>query len=238
MTIVINAGQSVRIAGVIRTSADGNLTLAADLEADLATRGIATYVGSDPRVSPPNIDREWYRDEKIFEWNDAPVTNNGLVTGTAEARLVQFYLPPGTWKDFDRLEMKMSLDKSGATENFTMRVYLNTSGNFGTANEKIADGVILGGASTACGALLEFKRLAKQSIRRLGAGAIAAAYPGGSGTAFNPARDLTNGVNNGTTTPVIPDLDTTGVFITFTALSSAAVETLTLRDLKVRLSRF
>jgi len=96
MTILLT--QSVRIAGVSKSAADGPLNLDLALETDLVTRGVATFVGDDPRMpvqtGPNGLTGQQAGGLSIMYLGDSLTWNGGLRHPLQAPRRAYFALSP------------------------------------------------------------------------------------------------------------------------------------------------
>ena len=185
----------------------------------------ASFQGRICRVSDLN--------NALFESNGTrwkPVNGRALIgstdasatmSGTTETVLFSKALPAGLVKDNDRLIVNYTMGKSGTSESATMAMRLGTAG---TIADTAIQGPVAGLTTTsvAAGVVVQFKRVTATSTRKLG-----------QGTQLNPM------VGAGTvvvTSPVtVSSMDSNALFLSFTNVMSAAVETFTLYDFTLEL---
>lgn len=153
---------------------------------------------------------------------DLGATTPPTMTGVTETILSQFVIPAGCWKNSQDLILRASAQKSGTSENFTGRLRIGTLGTVSDA--LIIAGTLLGGTSDGTGFELPVKRLSATSVFKYGPGSFTGALLGGSTT------DVAAAVT-------VPNLDSNAVYVTLSALSSAAVETVTLYNYRATLSK-
>ena len=142
------------------------------------------------------------------------------MSGTTEVVVGQFIIPAGVLGVLDRFEMKLSLSKSGTSETASFKVRCGTLGTIADAQLALLQ---MFDVNDSYGTLLDFKRSSQTELQKLGSGSPASAYAGQTTTNFPAAV-------------TVGDMDDAAYYVSITAASGAAVETLTLQDLIVRLT--
>lgn len=144
------------------------------------------------------------------------------MTGTTEVILAQFVIPARCWRDFQDLWLFMTMKKSGVSENVTGRIRVGTTGT--VSDTLVNQGTSLGTTSDANGIQMPIKRISATSIQKLGNGSFGGSLTGASSTDIEPAATVAN-------------LDTNAVYVSLSALSSAAAETVSLVTFSASLSK-
>ena len=144
------------------------------------------------------------------------------MTGTTELILAQFLIPAGCWRDFQDLWLFMTMKKNGVSENVTGRIRVGTTGT--VSDTLVNQGTSLSTTSDASGIQMPIKRISATSIQKLGNGSFGGSLAGASSTDIEPAATVAN-------------LDTNAVYVSLSALSSAAAETVSLVTFSASLSK-
>lgn len=148
------------------------------------------------------------------------IDTDATMTGTAETIMFQRLLPAGLLKNGDTLSLTYTIGKSGTAETTTVTLRLGASGT-------VADALLSGfgpltASNISAGLLTEYTRVNATSVQKLGSGANNNAYGGPSTAALHAPVAVAN-------------MDTTPLYLSLTMAQSAAVETATLRRLRLEL---
>lgn len=152
-----------------------------------------------------------------------PITGTPTVSGVGELIFAQYLIPAGTLaNNGDKLRMTLTATKSGGTgETFTGRIRVGTAGTI--ADALVTAGNLIVTTQTASGFLMDIRRNSATTLQHMGPGNTSlGSYPGGSTSSIQAEA-------------TVPNLDTTDVYISVSALSNAATEVATLVEWEIEL---
>lgn len=141
------------------------------------------------------------------------------MAGVTETVLGQILVPAGVLQDDDRIELKMSFGKSGASETATAKLRVGTAGT--TADSLIVSSSLLATTNISAESKLKYRRESATSIQKLGNSATFTGVEGSITTGAFPAANT------------VANMDSSAVYFTITGTMSSTVETFALEDFEV-----
>lgn len=184
----------------------------------------ASFQGRICRVSNLN--------NALFESNGTrwkPVNGRALIgsidtdvtmTGTTETVMFQKLFPAGALRNGDVLSLVYSIGKSGTSETTSVGIRLGAAGT--TADTSLSAFGPMTTTNQSAGLWAEYSRVSATSVEKCGSGANNSAFVGPAATTLNAPVTVAN-------------MDSNAVYLSLTMAQSAAVETATLRRLRLEL---
>lgn len=153
---------------------------------------------------------------------DSVDTANPGVANTVEQNLNlnHIVIPAGVIGDFDRIRLWLSMSKNNTVDSTTIRIRFGSQGSI--TDQTIATITTLATTNQSLGVLLEFKRLALNSIQKQGNASTDVSYNGASAGAYPAATSVIN-------------MDTNAMFLSITSQLTAGTEIVTLQDYTLEL---